>query len=284
MKRALLALAWALPGLQEEPAFTAEGTRYVVESTADRKHAQELLKYMDLCFETYRRFLNAPTERLPRDKFTLVLYRDAREYKARGGTGRYGHYDGRQLVGFFDAEQMFPTFAHEGMHQFTDVCVPNSGRLPPWYTEGIAECIANNEIVNGRLVMCLRRGPIPRLRAPAVREAIRSGKFIRIKDLLVMGPKKFQDNHAICYAESWLFCHFLLTFPKQEDPSMQIPEGKHKQVVVRFHNAMLNPKTKVEEAVRQAFVHDRKPIDLDELEAEFKEYALSFDVDRPKEE
>jgi hypothetical protein len=277
MRSALWALAPALLGLQEDPPFTAEGTHYVLESTADRKQALELLKYMDLCFETYRRFLNPPADRLPRERFSLVLYRDAREYKARGGTGRYGHYDGVRLVGFHDAEQTFPTFAHEGMHQFTDACVPNASRLPPWYAEGIAECMANNAVLNGRLVLCLRRGPIPRLRLPVVQEAIREGKLIRLRDLLSMNPKKFQDNHALCYAQSWLFCHFLLTFPKREDPSRQIPEGKYKQVVVRFHNAMLSPKTKAEEAVRQAFVHGRKPIDLDEMEAEFREYALSFD-------
>ncbi len=283
MRRTILVLAPALLGLQEDDAFTAESARYSIESTADRRHAQELLKYMDLCFDTYRRFLNPSPDRLPRDKFTLVLYRDAREYKARGGKGRYGHYDGRRLVGFYDPEQMLPTFAHEGMHQFTDLCIPHFERLPPWYGEGIAECIANNEVAGGRLTMCLRRGPIPRLRVPVVREAIRGGKLIRLKDLLVMNQKKFQDNHALCYAESWLFCHFLLTFPKQEDPALQIPEGKYKQVIVRFHNAMLNPRTKVEEAVKLAFVHERQPIDIEELEAEFREYALAFDADRPKE-
>lgn len=270
-------LAPALLGPQEAPPFIAEGTHYVVESTAGRKPAEELLKYMDLCFETYRKFLNPPAHRLPRERFSLVLCRDEAEYKARGGTGRYGHFDGARLVGFHDAEQTFPTFAHEGMHQFTDACIPNASRLPPWYAEGIAECMANNAVLNGRLVLCLRRGPIPRLRLPVVQEAIRAGKFIRLRDLLSMNPKKFQDHHALCYAESWIFCHFLIAFPRREDPSRQIPEGKYKQVLVRFHNAMLDPKMKAEEAVRQAFVHDRKPIDLDELEAELRGYALSFD-------
>lgn len=284
MKRAILLLAPALLGHQENGAVTAESAHYSIESTTDRKIALELLKYMDLCFDTYRRFLNPAPERLPRDRFTLVLCRDAAEYKARGGKGRFGHYDGRRLVGYYDPEQMFPTFAHEGMHQFTDICIPNFERLPPWYSEGIAECIANNEVVNGRLTMCLRRGPIPRMRVPVVREAIRGGKFIRIADLLTLGHRKFQENHVLCYAESWFFCHFLLTFPRQEDPSLQIPEGKYKQVIVRFHNAMLNPRVKVEDAVRQAFVLDRKPIDLDVLEAEFREYALAFEVDRPRQE
>ncbi len=283
MRRTLLLLAPALLGLQEEEnLFTAESAHYVIVSTADRARAEELLRYMDLCFDAYRKFLNPAPGRVPRHKFTLVLYRDAREYRERGGKGRYGHYDGRRLVGYNHPGQMFPTFAHEGMHQFTDICFPDFDRLPSWYVEGIAECIANNEVVGGRLFMCRRKGPIPSLRIPVVQDAIRGGTFIRLKDLLAMNKKKFQANHELCYAESWFFCHFLLTYPRQEHPSLQIPDGKYKQVIVRFHNAMLDPKAKVEEAARKAFVHDRRPVDLGELETEFREYALSFEVDRPR--
>jgi hypothetical protein len=264
-------------------AFEGESVHYTIRSTAEKKAATDLLKYMDLCFDTYRRFLNPAPDRLPRQKFTLVLYKNLEEYKARGGSGRYGHYDGKRLVGYCDPEQMLPTFAHEGVHQFTDICFPNFDRLPSWYSEGIAECIANNEVRQGKLYLCLKKGPVPKIRLYVVQEAIRDGRWVRLKDLLAADRKIFQDQWKLYYATSWLFCHFLLAYPKQEDPSRQIPEGKYKQVVVKFHNAMLDPKTKVDEALRLALVLDGKPLSLDELEKEFREYALSFEAERPAE-
>lgn len=263
--------------------FTSEGLHYSIQSTAGPEPAGNLLRYMDLCFDTYRRLLNPPPERLPPNKFVLVLYRDAREYRRRGGGGRYGHYDGRRLVGYLDPEQMLPTFAHEGMHQFADFCFPDARRLPPWFSEGLAECIANNRILEGRLFMCRRNGPIPRLRAPVVREAIRSGRLIPLRTLLALDSGQFQKNHALCYAESWFLCHFLLTAPLQEDPERQIPDGKYKGVIVRFHNALLNPKIRVEEALRWALIQGGQLIRLDALETEFKAYILSFGEDPPVE-
>lgn len=280
MKRALVLALPLLAAAQDPWAFEGESAHYVIQSTADKKTAQEVLRYMDLCFDTYKKFLNPAPERLPKEKFVLVLFRDKDEYKARGGVGRYGHYDGKRLVSYCHPEQMLPTFAHEGVHQFTDICIPHFERLPAWYTEGIAECIANNEVRGGRLFMCLRKGPVPKLRVAAVQEAIRNGKFVSLKDLLKTGKEKFQQNHELFYAESWLLCHFLLTYPKLEDPAKQIPDGKYKDVIVQFHNAMLDPKMKVADAVKRAFVLDRKPIDLDELEKEFREYALAFETAR----
>ncbi len=280
MKRALLLLAPLLLGNRQEALFRAEGARYLIESTADRRHALEVLRHMDLCYDAYRRFLNPPAERRPREKLTLVLYRDLEEYRARGGAGRYGHYDGRQLVGYVDPEQMLPTFAHEGMHQFTDICVPGYDRLPPWYVEGIAECIANNEVRGGRLFTCLRNGAVPRLRVPAVREALRGGGLVPLRELLATDKRRFQERHALFYAQSWLFCHFLLTYPRLEDPTRQIPEGRYKPVLVRFHNAMADPKARAADALRQSLILDGRALDLDDLDREFREYALAFDAAR----
>lgn len=276
MQRVLPLFLPLLLGLQDEWCYKGDSVRYSIKSTVERKRSRELLKYMDLCFGTYRKFLNPRADRLPRRKFTLILYRDREEYKKRGGSGRYGHYDGRCLVGYDDREQMFPTFAHEGMHQFAEICIPRFDRLPPWYAEGIAECIANNKVRSGKLYMCLKDGPVPRLRVPVVQKAIREKKLVKLKDLLAANPRRFQRNHELYYAESWLLCHFLLTYPRYEDPSKQIPNGRYKQVIVRFHNAMLDPKMKVQDAIRKAFVTKDRPLDLAQLEKEFRRYALGF--------
>lgn len=291
MRTALALLLLAAIALPARPltqdsfewAFESESRHYRMRSTAKKEQAQEVLRYMDLCFDTYSRFLRPPTEQMPRGKFSLILYGGQDEYKKRGGTGRYGHYDGTNLVAYYHPDQMLATFAHEGMHQFTDICIPNFDRLPSWYAEGIAECIANNEARNGKLYMCLKKGPVPRIRAHVVQDAIRQGTYIRFRDLLDFDKRKFQENHQLLYAESWSLCHFLLTAPKLEDPDRQIPEGKYKQVIQRFHSAMLDPKMKAAEAVRTAFVLNGKPIDLEALEKEWRDYMMLFPAERPAE-
>lgn len=272
----LAILGLAFPSVQD--VYEGKSAHYRIRSTADRPTARELLKYMDLCFGAYRRFLNPDPEKLPREPLLLVLYRDRAEYTGSGGTGRFGHFDGKQLAGFADPEQMRPTFAHEGVHQFVEMCIPKPDRLPPWYAEGIAECIANNEVRSGKLYLCTADGPVPRLRVPVVQAAIRDSTVIPLRRLLRAGNREFQKRHELYYAQSWLFCHFLLTYPKREDPSKQIPEGKYKPVIVTFHNAMLDPKRKAREALDAALRSDGGKIELEPLEREFLEYARTFEL------
>lgn len=275
---ALLLAAAPLGAAQEKPAWTwtGESRFYTIQTTAERKHAEEVLEYMDLCFQTYSRFLNPAPERMPKKKFNLILYTGVEEYKKQGGPGRYGHYDGRNLVGYWHENQMLPTFSHEGMHQFTDLCIPNFGRVPSWYSEGIAECIANNEVRKGKLYICLKQGPVPELRVPVIKRALLDGKHIPLKDLLDYDKRKFQQNHRLLYAEAWSFCHFLLAAPKLEDTGKQLPDGKYKQVLVKFHNSLLDPKMTPAQAATAAFRQNNRPMDLAKLEEEWKAYVLDF--------
>ena len=73
--------------MQEKWCYEGSSTRYSIQSTVERNRAHQLLKYMDLCFDAYRKFLNPSRDRLPKRKFTLMLYRDREEYKKRGGKG-----------------------------------------------------------------------------------------------------------------------------------------------------------------------------------------------------
>jgi hypothetical protein len=261
--------------LLQDWSWQGDSKHYRLQTTKDKEQGQKVLKYMDLVFETYKAFLNPEPSRLPKERFTLVLYRDYDEYKKSGGPGRYGHYDGKRLVGYFDPEQMLPTFAHEGMHQFTDLCIPNFGRVPAWYSEGIAECIANNEVRDGKLYMCLQDGPVPKIRVPILQKAIREKKHYPIAKFLELGKREFQADHRVCYAEGWAFCHFLLTYPKYEDRTKRIPDGQYKKALVTFHNAMLDPKRTAADAAKIAF----GGLDLAKLDDKFTEWVLKWPVE-----
>ena len=103
MRHVLPFLFPLLAGMQDEWCYKGDSVRYSIRSTVERNRSRDLVKYMDLCFDTYRKFLNPAPKRVPKRKFMLILYRNLKEYKSKGGTGRYGHYDGQCLVGYDDS-------------------------------------------------------------------------------------------------------------------------------------------------------------------------------------
>ena len=141
---ALLALMQLGPALPE----SLSSRHYDLKTSATRELGQELLDFMELVHSTYMNLLKPenPGE-VEKRRFTLLLYKDQREYVQAGappGSGAY--YNGRELVGWYDDTFMRPFFAHEGMHQFTDATSKNFRTLPMWFTEGIADCIGNCEV------------------------------------------------------------------------------------------------------------------------------------------
>ena len=68
MRRALPLLLPFLLAMQEKWCYTGDSNRYSIKSTVERNRSRELIKYMDLCFGTYRKFLNPARDRLPRKR------------------------------------------------------------------------------------------------------------------------------------------------------------------------------------------------------------------------
>ncbi|MDP6959056.1 MAG: hypothetical protein QF645_09610, partial [Planctomycetota bacterium] len=124
---------------------------YFLKSTATEAQAQELLDFMEIVHKTYMALLKPKNKKAVESReFTLILHKDNEEYMAAGapkGSGAY--YNGKELVGYYDPSNMKPFFAHEGMHQFTDITSKNMGNFPMWFTEGIADCIGNSEFRKG---------------------------------------------------------------------------------------------------------------------------------------
>jgi len=251
------------------------GKHYNVRSTAPREKAQQLLDFMELVHATYMALLKPPNkEDVDKRKFDLVLYRDYEEYLRSGGpAGSGAYYNGRELVGYYDDTLMKPFFAHEGMHQFTDVTSKSFQSFPYWFTEGIADCIGNGEVRNGKLYMCVKSGMIARMRLPTIQEALRSGRTYRLADFLRLDRRRFMANADLCYAQAWSFCHFLITYPKEEDRSAQIPNGRFRKNLATYYELMRGGGVRHEEAWAEAF----RDVPLDALEEAWKKYVLGLD-------
>ncbi len=249
---------------------------YDMKSTATEAHAQELLDFMELVHATYTALLKPDNKQeVEKRKFTLILFQDMSEYLASGaprGSGAF--YNGKALVGFYDETLMKPLFAHEGMHQFTDATSKNFDRFPFWFTEGIADCIGNCEVRNNKLYMCVKSGSIARMRLPIIQEAIRAERHYRLSEFLRLDRRRFMANADLCYAQAWSLCHFLITYPNEEDRSAQIPNGRFRRNLAMYYEAMRAGNWGHPRAWEEAF----KDIPLDTLEEAWKKYVLKLDA------
>lgn len=269
-------ILWLLLAQDQEFPVKIKGNRYELHSTADEKRAKELLLHMELVFETYTKLLGLAKP--PSKRMTIVLYKDLDEYEAAGSPGgSVAYYDGSRLVGYADPETMFNYFAHEGFHQFTDTGLKAIDKAPPWFTEGMAECIGNSVVQDKKLYMCVKDGVIALENIGSIREAVKRGRHVALKRMLEMRDDEFMSwNNG--YPQAWSFCHFLMAYPNYEDPKCQIPNGKYWTVLSRYIQLLSKGDVKPADALKAAFVLKGKELDLDELEKEWKDYVLKWPV------
>lgn len=269
----------------QEKWSTLEGVHYDIQYTSSTAQAKELLNFMDeYIFPNYKFMLNLPDWESEK-KFTIRLYSNQDEYLKDTGAPKMSgaHYNPqtKELVGFSDnADKMQALFAHEGMHQFTDMAIPDFGRrMPMWYIEGMADCIGNCKVDDGKFYVCVKDGWMAKQRLPKLVDMFKKNEYIKLKNLLYYNKDMFYKESEIdmTYAEAWGFCHFLLNAPyKGMDTDRKI-KGKYKSIIVDLHNLLANYKDiGLEDAYKKAFVYEGKPLDTTQLEKEFKEYILTL--------
>jgi len=259
---------------------TYSSKHYEIKTSATKEQADDLLEYMELVFDTYMKLLK-PDDPVAAEKArnTILLYKNREEFLASGApknAGAYYSLSTKNLVGYYDMVTMRPFFAHEGMHQFTDLTSKNYRDFPMWFSEGIADCIGNNEVRNKKLYLCLKGGTIARGRLPIIQDAIKAGKAYKLEDLLALKPKPFMENAGLCYAQSWSFCHFLITYPDMEDRNQQVPSGKFRKNVALYYERIRLGGSSHREAWDEAF----KGIPVDGLEELWKKYVMKFEPAR----
>jgi hypothetical protein len=206
--------------------------------TATVPEGRELLEFLELARGAYAEFFGKS------DRRGKVLLTSRKEY--RGPRGSAAFYDGKELAGWWDPVWAKPFFAHEGVHQYLD-----GRKLPPWLSEGIADCFGNHEVRDGKFRICVRAGPIAEMRLPALKGVRNWG------GILSMDAKAFLSNASVNYARAWSLCHFLLTFPDEEDRTRAVPNGKRRPLLEKW-------------------LAGETP-DLSALEPEWREYVRKMD-------
>jgi membrane-associated protease RseP (regulator of RpoE activity) len=286
----LLAAGAAPPLAAEEPrgAFPVPASwpeyttaHYTLRTPAEKAHAKDLADFMELVYKTYSALLvkGAPPK-APKYGNRLILFPSRAAFLKAGmppSVGAFYRPSTGELVGYYHPTDMKPFFAHEGMHQFTDLTLPGfkTAGVPMWFTEGIADCIGNSVERDGKLYMCSMSGQIAFMRLPTIHAAIREGRHIPLERFLALDRQSFMADAGLCYAQAWSFCHFLMTAPKKEDPAKQIPDGRYRKALTAFFEALLNRKTGADAAWAQAMQAGRIA-SVAALEEEWKAYVLEL--------
>jgi hypothetical protein len=256
-----------------------QSAHYEVRATCAREPAKKLADHMDLVFETYVKLfaLRQP----PPKKAVLVIFKDEAEYSGQSetpkGSGAYYDPNIKYLVGFVDDKRMYNVFAHEGTHQFTDLAIKGVDRAPPWFVEGIAECIGNSVVQKGRLFMCAKNGYIAQEDLPVIKKMIQEKTHVPLKDLVKMNQATWDKQRDGMYPEAWSFCTFLLAYPKYEETKSQIPNGKYWTVLSNYIRILADGKTDPDTAFKSSFQLNGKPLDFDVLEKEWSDYILKME-------
>lgn len=278
MVNALLVVVLLQARIQATSAEQLSSKHYQLKTTATKEEGQELLDFMELVHQTYTALLKPDNPQdLDKRKNTLILFKNYEEFVKAGAppvAGALYEHATKNLVGFYDINDMKPYFAHEGMHQFTDATSKNFDNFNMWFTEGIADCIGNSEVRNKKLYMCVKSGRIARMRLPVVQAAIRAGGTPSLARLMNLDHNVFMRNAELCYSMSWSWCHFLMTYPKDEDRSVQIPDGKFRKNLAGYYEQIRAGTATHEKAWAESF----KGYPLDELEELWKKYVMSLDA------
>jgi len=253
-----------------------KGEHYQLWSSAPEKDAEEMLRFMELVFVTYTQLLDLP--RPPSQKMVIILYKDRAEYLAGGAPGgSAAYYNGTRLVGYGGDKATFCFFAHEGFHQFTDWGLKALHKAPPWFTEGMADCIGNHAVRDGKLYVCPKDGQLALGRIPAIQAAIKRKEHLPLAKLFELDQAAFMAKASLLYPEAWSFCHFLMAYPAYDDPKAQIPHGKYWKVLQRYILGISKSGVKSAAALEAALVDEKgRPLDLGELEKEWTDYVLAY--------
>ncbi|HZL71020.1 MAG TPA: DUF1570 domain-containing protein [Planctomycetota bacterium] len=266
---------------RKEWPVVLRSAHYEIRSTCDAAKTKQLLDHMELVFGTYTKLF--AMAQVPNEKLIIVLFKSEEEYESHPESpkGSAAYYNRKQLVGYYHEVRMYNYFAHEGMHQFTDIALKDIDKAPMWFIEGMAECIGSSEVRKGRLFMCAKNGVIAQENLPDIQVMIGAKQHVKLSRFLTMSPEAFMGRQGM-YAQAWSFCHFLLAYPDHEDPKAQIPNGKYWTVLSNFIRLMARKGANAGDAIKASFQLKGKPLDIDELEKEWMDYVMKMENDGTK--
>jgi hypothetical protein len=254
---------------------------YDLRHSIPEKRAKEILDYLEKFHDASLELLQpANAEETGKKKATIVLYGTGIEYQATNPPPHaHGYYSAGRIVSH-DGEPTLTlqVLAHEVIHHLTDITSAKFGIMPSWFVEGLAECLANCDLRDGKTWFCVPTGAILMGRLPKVQQNMELGRWYPLKsdentmqDLRVLPRNEFYDDGSLAYSEAWSLCHFLLTYG--DDGTHPTPQGRYAKNFMTYYKELRAGKTTAAEAWTRAF----PDIDLERLQGEWKDFVMGLD-------
>lgn len=257
---------------REPPWDTLDTKHYEIKYACTTAEAKYLGSWMEFVYKAYSFLIKVQAKK----KHVIKLFRDRKQWVEFGQPPTAGAYympHNGHLVGYYNRRLVFPIFAHEGLHQFMHIAVPDMSRLiPTWFSEGLADCMGSSKVYKGQFRWCLFHVLIAEGRSYVIKKALREGKALALEDLFKLNHKQFMKDAKLHYAQSWSFVHFLFCCPRVEIPHKVIPNGKNKPSIVVYFDRLRHG-----DGHDVAWEKALKKIGKtqEELEAAWKEYVLN---------
>lgn len=267
---ALLLLCASCASIQDRRDWPVEisSRHFHLRTSAPEGLAREYLNFLEAALQAGFGLLEMdPSGMDGLDAFRVTLYRDSTEYSVGGpDLEALAHYDTRrkELVGYYDPF-LFNTkaaLAHEVMHAIVDATSRDLFDFPPWFREGIADCLGNCEMRDGRLQLFTWSSPLYWGRIQLLKQAMREGRSHPLEMLLGQDQEEFMATAILSYAQAWSLCHFLL----HEDS-----RGNYRSRLLSYFREIRSGSASSEDAWKQAF----QGIPLEEIERGWRDFVSS---------
>lgn len=206
---AALGMLFLLPVAAEAKWLRAESPRFIVYSDGSESALREYVRQMETFDTLLRAKHGLPETGVPPRKLPIYLVRDREDLQRtwnKAGDAVAGYYSpggaDTFAVASLDVDNT-TTIRHEYAHHFMLQNFPSA--YPAWMIEGYAEYYGAT-IIKGQFVDV---GVVAQWRS----DALRSGKWMPIADVLANKRAPKSNDWSDFYAESWLLTHYLMSDP-----------------------------------------------------------------------
>lgn len=188
------------------------------------------------------------------------------DYGGRPGTGGYWFSAAKELVLFGGDKRLTKSVLnHEAFHQYIYYAC---GELSPhsWYNEGYGDYYAGAKFSGSRI----QKLEAFSMRVPTIKQAIKMGTYVPIKDIIKYEQSDYYSNATLCYAEGWSIIYFL---------NRGLSGKKHpwRKILPTYLKVLQETKNK-DKAVDAAF----EGVDIDLFEKDWKAFIGGNRVSRRK--
>ncbi|MFN3239973.1 MAG: DUF1570 domain-containing protein [Planctomycetota bacterium] len=285
---------WTSKSRWAEGWIVHESRHYQIQSQVGKEKAERLAEHMEQMFKLYRKTF--PPGKDGFIKKPVKLFKDRESFQRYSGVGGgtmayYMSAPNRELVGFDtgvwqDEKKEAPetgkkktrrerleellnkpmdflgVMSHEGWHQYFHWYVVSQIQLPSWINEGMGDyfyCAVPPYDAKSRKAK-VKLGSLNQERLPTIWAAVKQNQHVPWKQIIRYSQRDYYSRPGLCYAQGWAMCHFL----------MEHKNKKYRKIIPTFIK-LVKDDSNIEDCTERAF----KGIDIDEVEAEWKEWVLA---------